>query len=96
MELATNSADPGVGSYVAYAGRFAPEKGIHVLLEAARISGVPVRLSRNEKSLVKFEVPQGVDVVLTRSRNELDAFYRAARMLVVPSISFETFGTRWR
>jgi glycosyltransferase involved in cell wall biosynthesis len=86
-------ADPGEGRYIAYAGRFTPEKGIATLVEAARLCAAPFRLARAENSLVTVDLPPSpLEVVVTRNRDELEAFYSGARMLVAPSIWFETFG----
>ena len=92
VEIPPSGADPASGGYVAFAGRFAREKGIDTLLEAARLCGLPLRLSRHESSLVAMQLPPEVDVVITSSKAELEDFYRGARMLVVPSIWLETFG----
>ena len=92
VEIPGLAVDPGAGRYVACASRLSPEKGIDTLIEAARLCGLPFCLSRNESSLVKAAVPSDIPVVVTRSREELDAFYRGARMLVFPSVWFETFG----
>lgn len=85
-------ADPVNGKYASLGGRIVPEKGIDILFEAGRRSGVPVYLSRNEHHFVTVDLPPGVELIVTRSREELDAFYRASRMVVMPSIWFETFG----
>ena len=85
-------ADASAGSYIAFAGRFVPEKGIDVLLAAARLMNLPVALSRNQHHFVTIDLPPEVQVVVTQGRDDLAAFYRGARMLVVPSIWFETFG----
>ena len=92
VAIPDSPADAAAGEYIGFAGRFAPEKGIDVLLEAARISGLPFRLARNHNSLVKVTVPDNVHVVVTRDHHDLDEFYRGARAVVVPSIWFETFG----
>lgn len=92
VDIPEYSVDPTSGTYAAYASRFSPEKGFDTLLAAARLCDVPFRLARNEHSLVKVEVPHGSDVIVTRSRAALDEFYRGARMLVFPSLWFETFG----
>src|SRR5438132_10567489 len=49
------AADPGEGEYVAFGARFVPEKGIDTFLEAARISHLPFRLSRNKNFFVKVD-----------------------------------------
>jgi len=85
------AADAGVGGYVAFAGRFSPEKGIQTLLDAAKLTGLPVKLARNENSLVTCDVPARMTVV-TKGREDLARFYREASMVVVPSLWFETFG----
>lgn len=88
----TPVADPAQGEYVAFAGRFVEEKGIATLLEASRLSGLPVRLSRNQAYPVHIDLPSTVQQVVTSGRDELDAFYRGARLLAFPSEWFETFG----
>jgi glycosyltransferase involved in cell wall biosynthesis len=93
VRLAADAADPAQGSYIAFAGRFVPEKGVEVLLQAARRMGLPVKLSRHVSQFVTICLPEDVDVVVTSSREDLDAFYRGARMLVLPSIWFDSFPT---
>lgn len=92
VDCSESAVDPRAGSYVAFAGRFVPEKGIDILLEAARLCHLPFRLSRNEHYFEAVPVPPDVDIVVTRRREDLEAFYRGARMLVFPSMWFETFG----
>jgi glycosyltransferase involved in cell wall biosynthesis len=92
VEIPAAPADAGSGCYVGYASRFSHEKGFDALVEAARRSGVPFRLSRNEHGLVRVAVPAEMEVEVTRSKADLDAFYRGCRMLAFPSIWFETFG----
>jgi glycosyltransferase involved in cell wall biosynthesis len=93
VSLPAAPADPAQGSYIAFAGRFVPEKGVDVLLQAAGRMGLPVKLSRHVSQFVTIAIPGDVDVVVTRSREDLDAFYRGARMLVLPSIWFDSFPT---
>lgn len=83
--------DPAAGRYVAFAGRFTVEKGVRVAVEAARLSGLPVRLARNVNARAEVAVPPELEVV-TKDRDDLIAFYRLARFVIVPSIWFETFG----
>ncbi len=85
-------ADPGKGEYVAYAGRFVPEKGIHTFLSAVQQCQAPCSLSRNSGFLVSIPLPDNVQVVVTSDAQELQEFYLRARIVVVPSLWFETFG----
>jgi glycosyltransferase involved in cell wall biosynthesis len=94
VEMPESATDAASGGYVAFAGRFAPEKGVETLLNAAERCGLPFRLSRNEHSRVTVDISSNggdIDTVVTRNRDELHAFYRGARMLVLPSVWFETF-----
>ncbi|HEX5130389.1 MAG TPA: glycosyltransferase family 4 protein, partial [Usitatibacter sp.] len=84
--------DPAAGRYVACASRLSPEKGIDTLVEAARLSGLPFSVARNETHLVKSTLPPDIATVVTRGASDLAGFYRGARMLVFPSVYFETFG----
>ncbi len=93
VRLPQTATDAGTGKYVAFAGRFVPEKGVQVLLDAARKMGLPVKLSCHVTQFAPLDLPPGVDVVVTRKREELDAFYREARMLVLPSLWFDSFPT---
>jgi glycosyltransferase involved in cell wall biosynthesis len=92
IDIPESAADAGAGSYAAFSGRFVPEKGIDIFLAAAAKSGVPAKLSRNVGHFVTIDLPENADVVVTSERHELDAYYRAARMLVFPSRWFETYG----
>ncbi len=83
------------GQYIAYVGRLSPEKGVSILLEAARIlpnlefriaGDGPMRttLVRNAPANVRFEG--------WLDSEALSTFYGKARIAVVPSICYETFG----
>ena len=90
--LPETGIDPAEGSYIAYAGRFVPEKGSEILIQAARLTGLPVRLAGRADSHPSVRAGDPIECVPTRSPEELAAFYRGARMLVVPSLWEETFG----
>jgi len=91
IEIPSSPADAGAGEYIAYAGRFVAEKGVEVLIEAARRTGLPVRLAGYDATHPAVRPGDTVTCVLTKSREELAQFYRGARMLVVPSVWYETF-----
>lgn len=83
--------DPAQGGYIAYAGRFVPEKGLSVLLDAARIAQLPIRVAAPAGTDPAPLRALGVPVTITSDPGSLAAFYRGARALVVPSLWFETF-----
>ena len=92
IAMPDSAADPAEGTYAAFAGRFVPEKGIDILLQAARLSGVPVRLCRDKSFFPTITLPADVPVTIAHDRSQLDLFYRGARMFILPSTWFETFG----
>lgn len=93
VETKNEAADPGNGLYAAYAGRLAPEKGLDTLIEAARITGVPLRVAGGPpQGLDGIDLPPNVTCVGFLDREALDRFYRNARFLVVPSTWWEVFG----
>ncbi len=85
---------PNTGDYIAYAGRFSPEKGIETLLSAACKTALPVWLAGEYLPVRKMieRVPSNVRLVGHLDRRRMAEFYRNARFLVVPSICYETFG----
>jgi glycosyltransferase involved in cell wall biosynthesis len=89
----TKLTQPKLGAYVGFAGRLSAEKGIPVLLEAARnLPLIPFRIAGSGPmfdSLLKA-APPNVHFDGLLDRNELSIFYNNARVVVVPSISFET------
>lgn len=85
-------ADPAAGSYVAYAGRFAPEKGVEVLVEACRMAGLPIRLAGSAPSHPAVGRSDAAAFVMAGTPEALAAFYRGARVVAVPSLFAETFG----
>ncbi len=84
--------DPARGGYVAYAGRFAPEKGVAVMAEACRRAGLPMRFAGDAAAHPAVRPEDDASFILTRSREELADFYRGARVLAMPSTWPETFG----
>jgi glycosyltransferase involved in cell wall biosynthesis len=91
VEPAATPVDPSQGQYIAYAGRFAPEKGTEILASAMESVDCLLKMAGYEESLPRF-TQKNIEVIRTRSRAELEQFYRHAKMLIVPSIWYETFG----
>jgi glycosyltransferase involved in cell wall biosynthesis len=87
-------ADPpanGEGEYAAFVGRISPEKGLNVLIDAARIANIPIRIAGGGTMPNREWAPMNVRFVGPLSREALPDFYRGARFLVVPSIWHEVF-----
>jgi glycosyltransferase involved in cell wall biosynthesis len=91
VDASPDPVQPRHGEFIAYAGRFPPEKGVDVLVQAAAELDCPVKLIGYEENLPRLATAN-VEVVRTRSKDELHAMYRRAKALVMPSLWFETFG----
>jgi glycosyltransferase involved in cell wall biosynthesis len=88
---AADPVDPAEGGYFAFAGRFVPEKGLDILIEASRMTSLPIHVAGPPGSDPTPLMSKGVPVTITSGPESLAAFYRGARALVVPSLWFETF-----
>lgn len=83
---------PADGKYVAFAGRLSQEKGLDVLLDAAaRIPDVPIRIAGSGPLMdeVRRRQPPNIELLGQLNREEMAAFYRQARLLVLPSTTYE-------
>lgn len=82
------------GDYIAFVGRISPEKGIDILIEAARRNRLPVKIAGDASAMPKLQVnlPRNVEFVGRLSRDAMPNFLMNARMLAVPSIWYEAFG----
>lgn len=92
VPLPSEAVDPAEGEYIAFAGRFSPEKGADILIEAARRLGLPLKLAGFEADHPAIRPGDPIECVLPGTREELAQFYRGARMVVAPSTWCETFG----
>jgi glycosyltransferase involved in cell wall biosynthesis len=84
-----------LGEYVGYVGRLSREKGVSVLLEAARLCpDIPFALAGDCSPAFRLPEPLPPNVRLAGfiSGTQLDEFYRNARLVVNSSQCFETFG----
>jgi len=84
------------GEYVAYIGRLSEEKGVHILLDAAKqnpdiphkiVGAGPQEVMLRSK--VRKEKIDNVEFVGFKTGKELDTFFVQARVLVTPSIWYE-------
>jgi glycosyltransferase involved in cell wall biosynthesis len=92
VEIPDEVADPAAGTYAAFPARFTREKGMYTVLAARKLCDAPIRFARHELSLAPVELPPDADLVITRSKDDLNAFMSGARMSILASIWMETFG----
>ena len=84
------------GAYVGFAGRVSPEKGVEVLIEAARrLPNVPFRIAGSFERMpaLPASAPANVRFLGHLESRELCDFYASARAVVVPSVWYEGFPT---
>jgi glycosyltransferase involved in cell wall biosynthesis len=89
----------GTGGYLAFAGRFAPEKGPDLAIEVARAAGLPLRIAgpvddqhREFFDEVLGGAPPEVQYVGELERDELWALLGGASALIMPLRWPEPFG----
>lgn len=92
IEMPVTTANPVEGQYIAFAGRFVAEKGVDVAITAARKAGLPLWLAGDSENCHELQDDDDIHYLTTHNPEELATFYRGARMTVMPSIWFETFG----
>jgi glycosyltransferase involved in cell wall biosynthesis len=80
--------------YIAYVGRLSSEKGIEILLKAAKESGLPVKIAGKGpiEEKLKSQASMNVKFVGHLNGEKLIKFYKKAKFLVLPSICLEAFG----
>lgn len=84
----------GNGGYVAYMGRLSEEKGIDIILEAARqLPQIPFRLAGNGAEAFREQAPKNVEFVGYMTGEAQFEFLRNARVQVVASRCYENFPT---
>jgi glycosyltransferase involved in cell wall biosynthesis len=82
------------GLYFAFAGKISLEKGVDTLMEAARLTKLPVCLAGDYTigpDIVR-NIPDNVKLLGLLDRIQLEKFYNDAFCLVMPSKCYEMFG----
>lgn len=83
------------GAYVGFAGRISPEKGLLALIDASRrLPDIPFRAAGSFDRMPELpaQSPENFKFAGHLSKEALEDFYAGCRMVVLPSICFETFG----
>lgn len=85
---------PGNGDYVAYMGRLSEEKGIDIILEAARrLPDIPFKLAGNGAEGFRQAAPANVEFVGYLTGKRQFEFLRHARLHLMASRCYENFPT---
>ena len=90
-----SSSAPHVGDYVGYVGRISPEKGLPLLLGAARsLTDIPVKIAGSYDRMpgLLCQRPKNVEFIGHLAGDSLYEFYRNCRFVVLPTLFYETFG----
>ncbi|NUM52753.1 MAG: glycosyltransferase [Candidatus Hydrogenedentes bacterium] len=91
VRMTRTTTNPGAGTYAAFVGRVAPEKGLDTLMEAAWRAGMPLHIAGHGAHFPQSVAPN-VHWRGHLSGAALTEFYAGARFVVVPSRWFEAFG----
>jgi len=92
--LPDRQADPYRGAYAAYVGRVSPEKGPALIVEAARRTGIPVRIAGDWSRMPELveSAPPNVKFLGQVDRRGVAELLQGARFAVVPTLGWEAFG----
>lgn len=88
------AAQDKIGKYVAFAGRVSPEKGIDVLIAAARMChGIEFRIAGGYNAMPRIieASPENCRFLDHLGQSQLSEFYASSRMVVIPSLWYEPF-----
>ncbi len=92
VPASSGPANAAEGTYAAFAGRISQEKGIDTLLNAIeRFPECPIQLAGSGPMFESFKdaAPQHVTLRGQLLSSQMTPFYRGARFVVVPSITYE-------
>jgi len=84
-----------LGEYVAYAGGISPYKGFpSLLLAAQKCHDIPFRVAGclRPPPKVGYDIPSNMMFLGRLARDDMATFYANARMVIMPSTCYETFG----
>lgn len=87
-------AQDETGNYVAFAGRVSREKGIDMLIAAARMCpGIEFRIAGSYNAMPQIirAVPENCRFLGHLEQPQLSEFYASSRMVVIPSLWYEPF-----
>lgn len=85
-------SEGALGKYVGFVGRISPEKGVDIMIEAAKmLPDISFRIAGNIRSNEKLEysAPKNVEFLGHLEGEALKRFYEDARCMVVPSLWYE-------
>lgn len=93
MGARATGTQPDSSLCIGYCGRLSSEKGVATLIEAARMTGLPVCVAGDgpERKALEKAAPRNVQFLGWIRGKAVSDFYESCRFVVVPSISFEAF-----
>jgi len=92
QQKTANNTNENPGKYVGFVGRLSPEKGVDMVIKAAkRLPGVPFKLAGSAQGYFSDirNLPENVTLAGQLNSEDLWEFYRNARLLVAPSRWYE-------
>jgi glycosyltransferase involved in cell wall biosynthesis len=83
-------------AFIFFAGRLHTTKGVHILIEAARRTGLPVKIAGDgpdrDKLMKQAGAMTNIEFLGALTRQDTLDHMRRARMVIVPSVWLEPFG----
>lgn len=104
MDISSEEKHASLGDYIGFCGRISEEKGVDLIIEAARRNpSVRIRLAGEvrDKRLVE-NLPSNIEILGYCSGKDLENFYRNSRFIIMASRCYEGFpmaileGARYR
>jgi len=96
FDVPDQSTRKDAGNYFFFAGRLHKTKGVHVLIDAARRTGLPIKIAGDGPGARTLHEQAGamtnVDFLGHLSHKKTLEYMRGARAVIVPSVWLEPFG----